>query len=60
MKIVVKRRFDDYHVSIEGHPKSWDCGKNIPEAIGNLVMSCHDQFKIEVEVAEKVVPRSKK
>jgi predicted RNase H-like HicB family nuclease len=38
VKIVIKRRRDDYHACIEGHPEIWGCGSTYNEAVGNLVV----------------------
>lgn len=37
-KIVITRRFADYHAAIDGtNGCKWGCGKTIDEAVGNLV-----------------------
>lgn len=34
LKLVVTKRSDDFHVCLEGDPKTWDCGKTQFEAVG--------------------------
>jgi len=50
MKIEIRKRSDDYHAQLEGHPEIWDCGKSWQAAIGNLIMTHKEWFGIEIEV----------
>ena len=45
-RIVVVRRNDDYHASLEGHPEIWGCGKTSESAIGSLVSAHKEVFDI--------------
>lgn len=49
MKIVVRKRGDDYHAWLDGHPEIWGCGKTPDEAIGKLITAHTDTFNIEIE-----------
>jgi hypothetical protein len=51
MKIVVTERKDanDYHACLNGRPEIWCCGKTQDEAIGSLIRTHAEIFKIEVE-----------
>lgn len=49
MKIIVTKRPDDYHASIDGHQELWDCGKSEQSAIGNLVWTHKEKFNLEIE-----------
>jgi hypothetical protein len=44
----VRKRSEDYHVQLEGHPEVWACGKTIDEALGNWLRTHKDRLKVEV------------
>lgn len=48
MRIVITKRTADVMAHIEGELGYWDCGKNAPEAIGNLVLSHPERFHVEI------------
>lgn len=49
IKIVVTKRSDDFHASIEGHPEIWGCHPTLSDAaIGDLIRSHAHIFGIEV------------
>jgi hypothetical protein len=48
-KISITKRSDDYHACLEKHPEIWGCGKTIPQAIGDLIYSHRDKFKLVIE-----------
>ena len=52
MKIIVTQRADDIHVSVEGQPGVWGCGKSMYSAIGNLVSAHKTLFNVE-EIVSK-------
>lgn len=39
LEIDVTKRSDDYHACITGKPEIWGCGRNVDEAIGDLIRS---------------------
>lgn len=50
-KIVVTRRFADYHAAIDGtNGCKWGCGKTIDEAVGNLVRNHPGAFGAIVDL----------
>ena len=48
MKIIVTRRIADYHACVEGHPEICGCGETRNEAIGELIRSHQDMFRIVI------------
>ena len=50
LKIIVTRRTEDYHACLENQTGIWGSGKTQDEAIGDVVRSHKDTFKIEIEV----------
>lgn len=50
MKIVVTKRTDDWHACLENNTAIWACGKSLDEAIGDLIRTHQDVFKIEVQL----------
>lgn len=50
MKIILSKRSDDWHASLENHPEIWGCGKNINEAIGDLINAHREEFKLEIQL----------
>lgn len=49
--IVYKKRTSDIHVQLAGKPGIWACGKNLHEAIGDLVMHHPERFGVVIEPA---------
>jgi len=50
MKIIVTRKGDGmYNACLESDPKVWGRGKTENEAIGDLIKSHPDDFKVSVE-----------
>lgn len=47
--IVVVRRGDDWHASIEGESGRWGCGRTSREAIGDLLLTFAKAFDIAVD-----------
>jgi hypothetical protein len=57
-KIVVTRRFADYHAAIDGTDgRKWGCGKTIDEAVGSLVRNHPGVFDAIVDLEK--VPRER-
>jgi len=50
--ITITKRASDYHACLENHPGIWGCGRNIYEAIGNVIMNHPDRFNLKI-VEEK-------
>lgn len=48
--IEVTKRSADYHACIKGRPGVWAAGRNMDEAIGDLIRHHSEQFGITVEV----------
>ena len=49
MKIITKKRTDDYMSFIENSPGKWESGKTIEESIGKLIVSHSKLFNIKLE-----------
>lgn len=49
LKILIRKRTDDYMAFVEGHLEIWDCGRDINTAIGNLMRSHQKFFDIKIE-----------
>lgn len=60
--IVVVRRADDWHASIEGESARWGCGRTPRAAIGDLLEAHADVFGVTIEVRghmdDEVKPRN--
>jgi hypothetical protein len=49
--ITVKRRFSDYHASIDGSNETqWGCGKSIDEAVGSVVRNQQERLGLKIKV----------
>lgn len=48
IKIHVTKRTDDYRATVDGDLARWDCGRTIPESIGNLIMTHPEKFDVEI------------
>ena len=48
MEIIIKRRENDWHASIEGNSAIWGRGKSKYEAIGDLITTHAEVFNITV------------
>lgn len=48
--IEVTKRSGDYHACIQGHPGIWAAGRNLDEAIGDLIRHHAAKFNVIVEV----------
>lgn len=48
--IEVMERLHDYHACIKGRPGVWAAGRNMDEAIGDLIRHHSEKFNIVVEV----------
>jgi len=46
--ITITKRASDYHACLENHPGIWGCGRNIYEAIGNVIMNHPDRFNLKI------------
>ncbi len=46
-KIVLRKRTNDIHASLNGQPGIWGCGRSDREAIGDLVLSHPEKFGIQ-------------
>jgi len=46
--IIVTKRASDYHACLENHPGIWGCGRNIYEAIGNVIMNHPERFNLKI------------
>jgi hypothetical protein len=46
--IEVKKRGNDYHVSLKGKPEIWGCGTNTVIAIGTLISDHPELFGIKI------------
>lgn len=47
--IVIKKRSDDFHASLVGHPEIWGHGKTSDDAIGDLIRSHSETFNIFIK-----------
>ena len=51
LELVIKQRGNDWHVCIKGREGVWAAGRNLREALGDLVYFHQDVFGIkEIEV----------
>ena len=50
MTIVIEKRGVDFKAFLEGNPKIWATGWTHDSAVGNLIRSHPDTFKIEIKV----------
>jgi hypothetical protein len=49
--ITVKRRFSDYHASIDGSGEAqWGCGKSIDEAVGSVVRNQQERLGLKINL----------
>lgn len=48
IKIVVTKRYSDYHACPEGEPTCWAAGKTPDDAIGNLVRCHPERFNVQI------------
>ena len=48
-KIIVKRRSDDYHASLEENPGIWGRGKSMKEAVGDVISAHPEKFNLIIE-----------
>lgn len=48
VKIVITKRYSDYHACPEGEPGCWAAGKTIDDAIGNLVRCHPERFNVQI------------
>ena len=46
--ITVNKRSSDYHACLENHPRIWGSGRNIYEAIGNVIMNWPEKFNLKI------------
>ena len=53
MKILLRKRSNDWQAYLEDHFEIWGCGKTINAAIGDLICSHKDVFKINAEVEKR-------
>ncbi len=47
--IVIRKRADDLHASINGKPEIWGCGKSYYATLGNLISNHPEEFNIRIE-----------
>lgn len=47
-EIIVKRKGDEYHAHVEGHPEMWEAGKDYRFAVGKLIVGHPEEFGIVV------------
>jgi len=46
--IIITKRASDYHACLENYPVIWGCGRNIYEAIGNVIMNHPERFNLKI------------
>jgi len=46
--ITVTKRSSDYHACLENRPGIWGCGRNICEAIGDVIMNHPERFNLNI------------
>jgi len=46
--ITVSKRSSDYHACLENYPEIWGSGRNIYEAVGNVIMNHPDKFNLKI------------
>lgn len=54
IEIVIARRGDDYHASLNSDSRIWGCGHSVHAAIGDLVRSHMDVFGIKITLDESM------
>ena len=47
-KIVIKKRNDDFHAQLDGHPEIWGCGKTAGAAVYSVMTTHPDKFGVEI------------
>jgi hypothetical protein len=48
--IIIVKRINVYYASVVNHKEIWGCGKTKKEALGDLIMSYKNIFKLNVEI----------
>lgn len=55
LRLIIKKRADDYQIYPAGIPSRWECGKTQAEAIGKWFITNGVDYGIRVEINEHTI-----